>query len=135
MNTLALCLTISIIIMGLLAIGGGIMVVVILSRGPRLVFTTRRHRPRLRQPAHRPALADGLDRIKCLHCSGGTQWHDPAQGVWGPIPQHLLFRIRAADGDFDCRPPLHTGLRRCESCAGFGAVYRDKAASPSSPAS
>jgi hypothetical protein len=121
---------ISIIIMiGIIATAGGISLVVILWRGPRLVFTVRPRSPRQRPPAHRPQLAGGLEKEPCNWCSGGTQWHDPATATWGPIPDHLLYRVRMDDGDYDCRDPLHTGLRPCNNCAGFGRLYRDVSSS------
>jgi hypothetical protein len=126
-NALFTCLAVAVALMGILAIAGGATIVMILWRGPKLLFSVRSRSPWQRQaePAHRPQLADSLEPVKCTHCSGGTQWHNPATAIWGPIPEPLLYRVRAADGDFDCRPPLHTGLRSCTNCAGFGSIYRD----------
>lgn len=66
-----------------------------------------------------------LDWASCPDCSGGTQWHDTVTATWGPVPRHMLYRVRLPDGDFDCREPIFTGLRSCTSCAGFGGTYRD----------
>lgn len=114
----------TIAVMGCLAMMAGILLVAILRRGPRLVFSARPQRGR--SPACQPQMAAGLELVKCAWCSGGTQMLDTNTSTWGPIPKHMLYRVRMPDGDFDCREPIFTGLRSCTSCAGFGGTYRDK---------
>lgn len=123
-------LSVAIVITVSIIITGSVLIALRLFRGPRLVFITRR--PHGQEPSYRPSLPATLEKEKCTWCSGGTQWHNPETSTWGPIPRHLLYRLKMPDGDFDCRPPLHTGLRACNNCAGLGGIYRDiSAASPS----
>ena len=123
MITDALVTTIA--ILGVMATLAAVILVAILHRGPKLIISVRSHWPRQHQPAYRPVLAKGLESVKCLSCSGGTQWLSSDGAGWGPIPEPLRYRVRAPDGDFDCRPPLHTGMRSCLDCAGWGSIYRD----------
>ena len=89
-------------------------------------FVIQYRRPRNVVPFHRPALADGLERVKCPYCSGSAQWLHPETG-WGKIPRHMLFRRwNREEQDFDCGEPIHANIRRCPHCAGLGSTYRER---------
>jgi len=94
-------------------------------RNPGLVLRYRRTRDNQQLPFHRTALADGLELVKCAHCSGSTQWLHPETG-WGKIPRHMLFRRwNSAEQDYDCGEPIHANLRNCPHCGNLGVTYRD----------
>jgi hypothetical protein len=93
-------------------------------RNPGLVMRYRR--AKTQPPAHRPALADGLEFAECTHCSGGTQWLHPETG-WGKIPKHMLYKVFLPDeGDFETREPIHANIQHCPRCAGRGGTYRER---------
>lgn len=104
-----------------------VIIIKMVRRNRGLVF--RYHRKRDvpgNQPFYWPALADGLEPVKCSYCSGSVQWLHPDNG-WGKIPKHMLYRRWNTDEqDFDCGEPIHTNLRSCPHCGGFGLIYRDK---------
>jgi hypothetical protein len=58
-----------------------------------------------------------LAKVKCRHCSAGTQHLNAGDG-WGPVPAHILALVR--DGGDDIHRSPSANIRKCAQCAGLG---------------